>query len=74
MSSRPQSQLARSALGVLGTVGEAAGGTQLGDAVLEALLDRIAARLEALVAERQAAGAAELSPAHLSRPRFTDED
>lgn len=61
-------------LGVLGTVGEAAGGTSIGDAVLEALLDRIVARLTALVAERQAAAASEMTPTHMSRPRFTTED
>lgn len=76
MSERPvQSQLAllgtvEAPLGVLGSVGEAAGGTQLGDAVLAALVDRIAARLQALVSERQAAAANEVTQSHMSRPRF----
>lgn len=80
MSTHPaQSQLAligtvEAPLGVLGTVGEAAGGTDIGDAVLEALLDRMVARLQALVAERQAAAAAEMTPAHMSRPRFSADD
>jgi hypothetical protein len=80
MSSHPvQSQVAlvgtvTAPLGILGTVGEAAGGTDIGDAVLDALLDRIVARLQALVAERQAAAAADMTPAHMSRPRFEADD
>lgn len=76
MSSHPvQSQLAllgivTPPLGVLGSVGEAAGGTQLGDGVLSALLERIAARLQGLVSERQAAAATDVTHSHLSRPRF----
>ena len=80
MSEHPvQSQVAligtvEAPLGILGTVGEAAGGTDIGDAVLRSLLDRIIARLQALVAERQASAAAEMTPAHMSRPRFSAED
>lgn len=74
-----QSQLAlvghvHAPMGVLGKVGEAAGGTQLGDAVLESLVERLTARLQALVAERQASKAAQLPPSHLSRPRFVEDD
>lgn len=74
-----QSQIAllgrvRAPLGVLGTIGEAAGGSQVGDAVLEALLDRIVERLVATVASRQASAAAATTPSHLSRPRFVPED
>ena len=61
-------------LGVLGSIGEAAGGSQIGDDVLEALLERIAQRLVAAVAARQAASAAATTPSHLSRPRFVAED
>ena len=80
LSSHPvQSQLAlighvEAPLGVLGTVGEAAGGTEIGDAVLRALLERISDRLSALVAQRQASAAADMAPAHMSRPRFVPED
>lgn len=79
MSSHPvQSKLAllgrvEAPLGMLGSVGEAAGGTQLGDAVLRALVERITTRLQAVVAERQAAAAADMAPAHMSRPRFSAE-
>lgn len=71
----PQSQLAlvgqvTPPLGMLGTIGEAAGGTQIADGVLQALLDRIADRLVAVVAERQARAAAATTPTHLSRPRL----
>ncbi len=74
-----QSQLAlvgkvRAPLGVLGTIGEAAGGSQIGDGVLEALLDRIVARLVAVVAARQATAASDTIPSHLSRPRFVLDD
>lgn len=57
LSHRPaQSQLAlvgtvTPPLGALGSVGEAAGGTELGDGVLEALLERMADRLVDLVSE-----------------------
>lgn len=80
LADRPaQSQVAllgkvRVPLGVLGTIGEAAGGAQLGDAVLEALLDRIVDRLVAVVAARQAAAASDTIPAHLSRARFVADD
>lgn len=75
----PQCQLAlvgtvTAPLGLLGTIGEAAGGRQLGDAVLEALLDRIADRLVAVVAERQEAASAALATGHISRPRLVIED
>ena len=61
-------------MGVLGSIGEAAGGSQIGDDVLSALLDRVAARLVAAVADRQAAAAAATGSSHLSRPRFVPED
>lgn len=64
----------RAPLGVLGTIGEAAGGAHLGDGVLEAYVGRVADRLVAVVAARQAMAASSTVPAHLSRPRFVPED
>lgn len=74
-----QSQLAlvghvAAPMGLLGKVGEVAGGTELGDAVLEALVERYCERLQALVADGQATAADDLRPAHMSRPRFVDDD
>lgn len=71
----PTSQLAlvgtvTAPLGVLGNLGEAAGGTELADTVLEALLGQLAARLVRLVADRVAVTAAGAAPSHMSRPRF----
>lgn len=57
-------------MGVLGTLGERAGGSQVGDDVLKAYLARIAERLGAAVAARQAQSAASAGAGHLSRPRF----
>ena len=80
LSHRPaQSQLAlvgtvTPPLGVLGSVGEAAGGTQLGDSVLEALVDRMADRLAELVADRAAGAASDTGSQHLARPRFVHQD
>lgn len=80
LSHRPaQSQLAligtvSPPMGVLGTVGEAAGGSQLGDAVLEALVDRMVDRLSQLVADRAASAATETGSQHLARPRFVNQD
>lgn len=59
----PQSRLAligtvRPPLGVLGSMGAAAGGAHLEDSVLETLLDRITARLVHVVTGREAAGTA----------------
>lgn len=75
----PQSQLAlvgkvTTPLGMLGSVGEAAGGTQLADAVLDALVDELGARLAALVADRVAVAASASTPTHLSRPRVVLHD
>lgn len=64
----------RPPLGVLGTLGEAAGGTQVGDGVLEALLDRIVQRLLSVVAARQSTMATATAGTHLARPRFVPED
>ena len=61
-------------MGLLGSVGERAGGSQVGDDVLEALLERIGRRLVAAVADRQAAAAASTGSSHLARPRFVRED
>lgn len=80
LAERPaQSRLAlvgrvRVPMGVLGSIGEAAGGSQVGDDVLRALLERIAGRLTDAVAARQAATAAAMGPSHLSRPRFVADD
>lgn len=80
LSQRPvQSQLALVGtvippLGVLGSVGEAAGGTELGDSVLEALLDRMADRLAGLVAEHAADAASATGSQHLARPRYVHQD
>lgn len=79
MSQRPpQSQLAlvgtvTPPLGVLGTVGEAAGGTQLADAVLQALVAQMAERITELVAQRAATAAAATTTSHLARPRYVME-
>lgn len=74
----PQSRLAlvgtvTAPLGVLGSLGEAAGGTRLADAVLDALVERLGTRLVRLVADRVAVAAASATPAHLSRPRVVAE-
>lgn len=80
LSHRPaQSQLAlvgtvTTPLGVLGSVGEAAGGTELGDSVLEALVDRMVDRLAQLVADRAAGAASDTGSQHLARPRFVRQD
>lgn len=60
-------------MGALGTLGERAGGSQVGDDVIKAFLTRVAQRLVAAVAARQAASAAATGPSHLSRPRFVVE-
>lgn len=60
-------------LGVLGSLGDAAGGTRLADAVLEALVERLGTRLVRLVADRVAVAAAAATPIHLSRPRVVAE-
>lgn len=75
----PQSQLAlvgtvTAPLGMLGSVGEAAGGTQLADAVLEALVEQLETRLVRLVADRVAMAAATATPARMSRPRVVLEE
>lgn len=61
-------------LGVLGSLGEAAGGTHLGNDALEALLARIADRLVDAVAAAQASSADHTGPQHLRRPRFVADD
>lgn len=64
----------RPPFGVLGTLGEAAGGTQLGDAVLEALVDRFVGRLRTMIAEQQAAAASDADASHLALPRLRFDD